>query len=508
MAHDRRGYGERLVFGLVAGALLVLLTWWWGWLPFQEKTDEHGTTALMRAAAAGDEAAVDRLIRDGARVNARVPSNDLAVLISILQFFSPVAKHDVGWTPLMYAAQGGHEPVARRLLAAGADVRLGGRLGDTALAVASRPGMIRLLVEAGADVNVRSYPQRRTPLHAAVARHDAESVKALVAARADVNAADQEGVTPLLLAARLGDGGLVTALLAAGADPAARDQRAGWTPLRWAIAEGHTAVADLLRGSGAPGEGRNDAALLDALQRKDAGGVQAALQAGADPNARNRFGDTALGMASVRGETEAAVALLRAGADPNGGPRAIREPLLEAVQRGNLDLVRALVDAGAAVKTSKHALLGAAAAGGHAGIAEVLLQAGADVNQSGGEPLRAAAGRGHVELVRRLLAAGADPRLKDAAERTALGQAAAFGHLEAVKVLVAAGAEVHAKGGSGYTPLMSAASNGHAEVVRFLARAGADVHARDREGKTALGYARQFRQPAAEQALLEAGARE
>ncbi|MGH7856648.1 MAG: ankyrin repeat domain-containing protein, partial [Candidatus Binatia bacterium] len=120
----------------------------------REPIDEHGMTALMRAAAAGDLDGVRAAIREGADVGREVPGHGIRGLIAFLSWMQQLPTRDEGWTALTYASAGGHADVVRALLAAGADVNRGGGLGETALLVAAGRGddeVTRLLIEAGAD---------------------------------------------------------------------------------------------------------------------------------------------------------------------------------------------------------------------------------------------------------------------------------------------------------------------------------------------------------------------
>jgi ankyrin repeat protein len=93
----------------------------------------------MTAASEGDTDAVQTLLEKGVNVN---------------------AEDEHGQTALMRAAFNGRMGVAQLLLAKGADVNARGKEGQTALMVASEsghPDVIQALLMAGADVNAKMY---------------------------------------------------------------------------------------------------------------------------------------------------------------------------------------------------------------------------------------------------------------------------------------------------------------------------------------------------------------
>jgi serine/threonine-protein phosphatase 6 regulatory ankyrin repeat subunit B len=108
----------------------------------------------------------------------------------------------------------------------------------------SDPSSVAVLLNRGADINVRDT-QGQTVLHYA-ARAGADTVNALALQGADLNAPDNLGARPLHVAAAMKHQGAAEALLRSGAQADAQD-RFGVTPLRDAQRRGAVEIASLLR---------------------------------------------------------------------------------------------------------------------------------------------------------------------------------------------------------------------------------------------------------------------
>jgi ankyrin repeat protein len=283
------------------------------------KDDRRGQSALMWAADEGHADVVAALVDAGADVRARVPS---------------------GFTPFLFAVRAGRQDVVRVLLKAGADVNetiptvsrrgYGGRLppaGGSALLLAVTNAhfeLAALLLEAGANPNA-DLPGY-TVLHAMTAVRkpgvgdndpapegsgnmgSLELVKALAAHGANLNArmskranlnntrANEIGATPFFLAALTADAPLMRTLAALGADPLLPNADNS-TPLMVA--------AGLATRS--PGEDAGtESEVLEA--------VQVALELGADINAIDNNGETAMHSAAYKNLPEVVKLLARKGA--------------------------------------------------------------------------------------------------------------------------------------------------------------------------------------------------
>ncbi|HTR98041.1 MAG TPA: ankyrin repeat domain-containing protein, partial [Candidatus Acidoferrales bacterium] len=125
--------------------------------------------------------------------------------------------------------------------------------GFTALHLAAffdRPALAARLLALHADPRAEARNATRVaPLHSAAASRSLATVRALIAAGADVNARQSGGFTALMSAAQAGDAALAEALLAAGADPSlATDD--GRTAASLARAAGHAGLAAKLEATG------------------------------------------------------------------------------------------------------------------------------------------------------------------------------------------------------------------------------------------------------------------
>jgi len=433
-------------------------------------------------------------------------------------------------TPLHYAAERGDVEIVRLLLEKGADLNARDYMGQTPLHEATKNGhvdVVKLLLEHGANPNIRDEESMTpTPLHYATERGDMKIVELLLEHGANPNAlafADWRKVTPLYYAAEKGYIEIVRLLVRRGANIGIDK-----SPLYVATAKGHVHVVEfLLQQVADPSTVVNDL-LITASGYGSTEVVRLLLERGANPNAKDKDGETPLHEAAKNGHVDVVKLLLEKGADLNARDYMGRTPLHYAAENGHVDVVKLLLEHGADFKkkdvgwrtpvdvasaSAKNvfveweqrrtlSLFDAVIRGDVEGV-KLWLEREVDPNVKvgGSTPLHVAAERGYVEIVELLLSRKwrVEVDARDGRGFTPL-QYACFGLLHAgpvsvgryrdvVVALLRRGADPDVRDEEGNTVLHWAASRRHGWVVDLLVRYGADLYAKNKRGRTPLDVA-------------------
>ena len=336
-----------------------------------------GETGLIDAAEGGDLDRVKALIAAHADVNE--VDKDHYSPVNATSTNTPDGPYLIygGTTALMRAAQQGHSDCVKALIAAGAKVNTKDHDGTTALMVAD-DGMAAL--EGTSDDQTGN----------------ANGMRALISAGADVNAKDDNGATALMYVAGHGVADCINMLIAAHADVNARGH---------IYESGHP--SNSISGGETP--------LMVSAQTWNVGSMKALIAGGADVNAKDSNGDTALMIAATEGSADGVSVLYKA-----------------------------------------HAAMDVTAR-----------------NSDGNSFLALAAMDGFVNLTMAAIAAHADLNAKNKRGWTALMEAAENGNTACVKVLIASGADMNIKDGHGATALQIANQNGYVDLANVLKAAGA-----------------------------------
>ena len=332
-----------------------------------------GVTPLCVAASKGHERVVEYLLKHGAEVNA--------------------ANND-GVTPLMSAAENGHLEVVAALIVGGAAVNEINKDGCTSLHIATKSGhqkVVGHLIESKANVNIINN-DGATPLIIAVMNYSLsfvensllnmlfslfmpcandsasslssdklnfkfEIIKLLIESGAEVNAADNNGLTPLYVATQKGHERVVEYLLTHGAEVNVADKN-GVTPLYVATQKSHERVVEYLLTHGAEVDAADNngiTSLYVATQKGHERVVEYLLTHGAEVDAADNNGVTPLMAAAFNGHERVVEYLLTHGAEVDAADNNGVTPLMVAAANGHLETVILLIENGAKVsrKTNK-----------------------------------------------------------------------------------------------------------------------------------------------------------
>lgn len=224
-------------------------------------TSNGGATALMWAT--GDVAKVRALLDRGAAVNTRMKDGTTALVtaarrgsLEVMRMLlargsDPKAAANER-TELLRITYGEHPEIRQVLVDAGIDLER--RAPSVAPPLTTFPSVSNAeLVRALLDMGVNPNPKGRFPIVATAALDGhVDTTRLLLDRGANPNARGQHDVTPLMMAAAAPrpDPAMVRLLIEKGADLAARD-RVGRTALDWALLQGDTPVARLLKAAGA-----------------------------------------------------------------------------------------------------------------------------------------------------------------------------------------------------------------------------------------------------------------
>jgi ankyrin repeat protein len=447
---------------------IIIVAWV---LALSQALSAQSISPLHQAVLTGDRPAVRRLIQSGADVN---------------------AANRYGVTALLLAAQRGHADLIDVLLKAGASVKAAeAKLpeGQTLLMHASRTGNIasmKALIASGSSVNARETRTGTTAAIWAATGNRAEAVRVLAEAGADLNVLSKVTSYPHT------QNGVLLSGLEEGYSYVGQTvlPRGGWSAAMYAAREGAVDAARALAESGANldlTDPEGTTALILAIINGHYDVATVLVAKGANPN-----------IADIKGMTPlyAAVDMHTIG-DTFGRPYPP-----QAVIDGSLDAARVLITGGANVNARLTAP-----------ILKRVYDAGDNRLGEGATPFMRAARKCDVEMMRILLDAKADVTLTqksgnspvmlcagavsggggdDTPERVSEAEA-----LSAIRLALDAGVDINAQNATGDTALHTAvtAGGGQPAIIRLLVERGARLDVKNKADRTPLDAATRARQP-------------
>lgn len=289
-------------------------------------TKFRGYTPLMFAARGGHSETVKLLLKHHAEVNLRSES-----------------QNGQGYTAVFFAARNDHPDIVKMLADAGADLRKKCPYDETALHVASfRAASMLMLYRKRLNIDEKSL-WGSTALHNAISHGDMELVKLLVNSGADINAVDDNGDTPLATAAWNSNHEALKLLLQEEeCDPRlSTGTNQGHSPLHWAVLKFETMeTVQLLLERGAhvnlTVKGPAGSPLQQACRNTHKGKemIDYLLEKGADLNAQGGSLGFAISSAALYGTPDMIIMLLERGATVNVTDSMGRKPIHMACMGG------------------------------------------------------------------------------------------------------------------------------------------------------------------------------
>ncbi|XP_065062546.1 serine/threonine-protein phosphatase 6 regulatory ankyrin repeat subunit A-like isoform X2 [Rhopilema esculentum] len=422
------------------------------------------------------------------------------------------------------AAKQGHVSVVKSLLLKGASVNVMTKDFYTPLHTAVRHGkhlVVQVVLGFGADVNCRGGQNREAPLHLAArlqkdARHVSEM---LLKSGANVNAATEQGVTPLHIAIEHKNYDLVKMLLDENAD-ALWTAKNGEIALHIAVRTCNLAITLALIDHIKTKHTRKET--ITALNSKNLDGETALhyvsmlrpvesekgheldiakllVDNSADTTILNvKAMESSLHYCARHGNLEVLKLFLKT-MHPEEAAKAVNfqnkdgwSPSLVAAREGNEEIMKVLIDYHArldifdeAGKTALHV----SAEAGHLNLVELLMQKKAYANaksKTGLTAVHLAGASGYTEIVETLVKQyNASLDVVAINKRTPLHLAAMNGQKTVISKLLELNADPNSVDANGYTPLHLAAENNHPEVVRqFVSHTPSLIFQANKDGNT------------------------
>lgn len=343
-----------------------------------------------------------------------------------------------------------------------ADVNALDEDGDTPVFRAYNIETLMFLIENGADLNVKNK-NGDTPLHD-FSTYSSEPAKMLINHGADINAVNNDGFTPYDIACEYKNLMLMNHY---------KTLRAANGPVFNSLPQLHLAVI-----------------------RDEFGSVKTLLSLGANPNQKSN------GLTPIFWATSASVAelLIQNGADLEVKNGDGETPLLYLVScfadeddyKEMFEVVKSLVSNGADVNCIGANLCTPLHCCESVRIAELLVNNGADIEavaNDGYRPIHSAVESQYVDFAKVLLNASVDVNARTNEGKTAMHMLTCGADSDIIELLLSAGADINAVDNNGNTALHDLARFNHHENISFLIFKGATTSIRNTDGKTPLEIA-------------------
>ena len=348
-----------------------------------------------------------------------------------------------------------------------------------------------------------------TCVHYAVLNNNPVLTRTLLEAGADVDAADEYGLTPMMIAAYMGHVAIVEVLLdftvrldcLSYNDKSPMEPGCGSASKEETLKFGHMALQWALEKYGDEGAQWScyHPMLTDAEENRIKAKseiAQVILEHGGDADHISATGLSAWHMACMLpGFTVCAEQLKTYGRYLSSDRFPAAELLCLAATQGNIPMLAFLRNQEFAIDSrneqDRTALYCAADAGWHETVMWLgefpkNAELGARCTEAKRLPLHAAVANGHLQCVKALAMLGADMEAEEGAGCTPLHTGAQCGHGDVVDHLISMGVNVNAQDASGATPYVLASAEGHLSICKALCDAGAEHLRADSMGRLGI----------------------
>ncbi|KAJ0313079.1 hypothetical protein COL5a_003929 [Colletotrichum fioriniae] len=312
-----------------------------------------------------------------------------------------------------------------------------------------------------------------------------------------------------------GDEAAVVKLLLQRIDPNAPRFGSKLCPLRRALNRQIPSLVTFIAIAGADLESRGDEGdtiLITAIKYGYSDKVVSLLcELGADVNAVDTLGCSAVHYAAMSAKDDTLEVLIRAGGEVDRRDLGTRTPLIAAVQNYRFNAIEKLLEYGADLEArlqNGRTALHVAISMRSSPMTEFLSDQGAYLDRRVNEhtALTYAISTACPDIAEVLIGAGADVNLPSSKGNFPLLAAASAGDLLTMKLLLSRGANFDATGSEGYLPIHMAAHKNRVEVLQLLFKAGSQIDPTTEHGETPLTIAMHLGCFEAAQYLIEVGA--
>lgn len=371
--------------------------------------------------------------------------------------------------------KGGLIEYVQDLIDKGEDVNAKDCQDGTALMFAFEKGRLniaKLLIEKGADINAKNH-KNKTTLMFASGSGNLDVVRFLVEKGADINAKSNDNETAIMFASGSGNLDIVRLLVEKGADINVISQH-NKTALLIAEENNYIKIVEYLKLIGA----KTDIEFFNLVLCGDIEKIKSAIAGGANTNARNCYGSSALMCSILNWDINLAKLLIENRADINLKSENGENAFTLALSLGKLDIASYLLDNyknSVERKLDCELAIQEAVWNNKMEVVKYLLDIGTNpyIERNGISLLFRSIVKGNVGIAKLLIEQGAFDKINDVKfKQKILFEAIGSDNIDLLKILIAKGADLNQVNENKEDPLKFAINHNLKKIVKFLKSKG------------------------------------